>query len=84
MCAACGIVERLTTVQRLAIPSLLVRRDVLVKSPTGTGKTLAYAIPLIHDLQVDRSRTLMTEPNWVEMPTSLILCEAALGVLRAV
>ena len=24
---------------------------VLVNSPTGTGKTLAYAIPIIHDLQ---------------------------------
>ena len=27
-------------------------RDALVKAPTGTGKTLAYLAPMVHDLQV--------------------------------
>lgn len=41
----------LTPAQQLAAPFLLCGRDVLLKSPTGTGKTLAYAVPIVHDLQ---------------------------------
>jgi superfamily II DNA/RNA helicase len=33
-------------VQRLVVPDALAGRDVLVKSPTGSGKTLGFAIPL--------------------------------------
>ncbi|GFU45015.1 probable ATP-dependent RNA helicase DDX31 [Nephila pilipes] len=40
-----------TKVQEETIPVLLEGRDVLVKSCTGTGKTLAYAIPLVQKLQ---------------------------------
>lgn len=43
-------IAKLTLVQQRAIPLLLRRRDLLVHSPTGTGKTLAYAIPVVHDL----------------------------------
>jgi len=41
----------MTSVQKAAIPSLLEGRDVFVKSKTGTGKTLTYAVPVIHSLQ---------------------------------
>jgi hypothetical protein len=44
-------VVKLTEVQKQAIPVLLRRRDLMVNSATGTGKTLAYAIPVVHDLQ---------------------------------
>ena len=44
-------IESLTTVQKMALPSLLKRRDCLIKSATGTGKTLCYAVPMVHDLQ---------------------------------
>eukprot|EP00039_Didymoeca_costata_P018016 m.331797 g.331797 ORF g.331797 m.331797 type:complete len:728 (+) comp16795_c0_seq1:223-2406(+) len=44
-------IEKLTQVQKLTIPTLLRRRDALVQSATGTGKTLCYGIPVIHDLQ---------------------------------
>ena len=33
-------------VQRQAIPALLKGRDVLARAQTGTGKTLAFLIPL--------------------------------------
>lgn len=43
--------SNLTAPQQLAIPLLLTAHDVLLKSPTGTGKTLAYAVPIVNDLQ---------------------------------
>ena len=43
-------IERPTAVQEKACPAILSGKDVLIKSPTGTGKTLAYVIPLIQRL----------------------------------
>ncbi len=42
--------ERPTRVQRLSIPPMLAGRDVLVRAATGSGKTLSYLLPIIHDL----------------------------------
>lgn len=39
-----------TPVQAQAIPPLLERRDVVATAQTGTGKTLAFAIPIIEVL----------------------------------
>ncbi|KAL4138695.1 hypothetical protein PRIC2_002199 [Phytophthora ramorum] len=39
-----------TSVQMQAIPSLLLRRDVLATAPTGSGKTAAFAIPILGNL----------------------------------
>lgn len=36
-----------TSVQEKAIPAILEGKDVVVQSPTGTGKTLAYVLPLL-------------------------------------
>lgn len=44
--AAAGIGEP-TEVQRQAIPQLLAGKDGVLVSPTGTGKTLAYLLPLL-------------------------------------
>lgn len=44
-------VTRATKVQEETIPVLLDGHDILVKSCTGTGKTLAYAIPVVQKLQ---------------------------------
>jgi hypothetical protein len=41
---------KMTRPQRLALPHLLSGQDVLLKSPTGTGKTLAYLIPMVQYL----------------------------------
>lgn len=43
-----------TPVQEKVIPFMLEGRDVLVESPTGTGKTLAYVIPIIEKMQVEK------------------------------
>ncbi|ETN18561.1 hypothetical protein PPTG_04135 [Phytophthora nicotianae INRA-310] len=39
-----------TSVQMQAIPSFLLRRDVLATAPTGSGKTAAFAIPILANL----------------------------------
>src|SRR3954468_10683566 len=40
--------EEPTPVQREAIPPLLEGRDVLGQAATGTGKTAAFALPILH------------------------------------
>jgi len=40
--------EEPTDIQRESIPPLLAGRDVLGQAATGTGKTAAFALPLLH------------------------------------
>lgn len=42
--------ERPTSIQVSAIKHLLDGRDALIKAQTGSGKTVAYALPIIHNL----------------------------------
>jgi ATP-dependent RNA helicase RhlE len=50
---ACGMPHP-SAVQSAAIPVLLEGRDALVSAPTGSGKTAAYALPLVQ-LLIDRA-----------------------------
>jgi ATP-dependent RNA helicase DeaD len=43
--------EEPTPIQRQAIPPLLAGRDVLGQAATGTGKTAAFALPLLQRLE---------------------------------
>lgn len=43
-------------VQEEVIPNLLNKRDVLVKSKTGSGKTAAYAIPLLQTITWEENK----------------------------
>jgi ATP-dependent RNA helicase DeaD len=45
--------EEPTPVQREAIPPLLKGRDLLGQAATGTGKTAAFALPLLHRVTID-------------------------------
>src|SRR5688572_33272841 len=53
--------EEPTPVQRETIPLLLEGRDLLAQAATGTGKTAAFALPMLHRLSTlgaeDRRRT---------------------------
>lgn len=42
--------REMTEVQQKAIPPMLEGRDVIAKAPTGTGKTCAFGIPLIEQI----------------------------------
>ncbi|MPC16661.1 putative ATP-dependent RNA helicase DDX31 [Portunus trituberculatus] len=46
----------MTSVQQQAIPSILGGKDTLVKSQTGSGKTLTYALPILHSLMMQMPR----------------------------
>ena len=43
-----------TAIQGKAIPIALAGRDLLGIAQTGTGKTAAFALPIIHRLAADR------------------------------
>jgi ATP-dependent RNA helicase DeaD len=47
--------EEPTPIQREAIPLLLAGRDLLAEAPTGTGKTAAFALPMLAGLGTGRS-----------------------------
>jgi ATP-dependent RNA helicase DeaD len=51
--AGSGIQEP-TEVQQQAIPPALTGRDMMVQAQTGTGKTLAFLLPLLKTVQVTR------------------------------
>ncbi|MBN3525551.1 DEAD/DEAH box helicase [Paenibacillus apiarius] len=46
-----------TPIQAEAIPAALAGRDVLAGSQTGTGKTLAYLLPLLMNIDKDQRTT---------------------------
>ncbi|MGZ8379410.1 MAG: DEAD/DEAH box helicase [Gemmatirosa sp.] len=48
--------EEPTPIQRATIPLLLSGRDVLGQAATGTGKTAAFALPLLHRLMTQADR----------------------------
>ncbi len=45
--------ETATPVQAKTIPALMAWEDVIAKAPTGTGKTLAFGIPLIEHVNTE-------------------------------
>jgi ATP-dependent RNA helicase DeaD len=47
--------EEPTPIQREAIPPLIEGRDLLGQAATGTGKTAAFALPVLQRLTTDRS-----------------------------
>src|ERR1700723_2882421 len=52
--ASCGF-SIPTPVQAAAIPTALAGKDVLATAQTGTGKTLAFLIPVIERLLLDKT-----------------------------
>ncbi|WP_432360901.1 DEAD/DEAH box helicase [Sporosarcina sp. UB5] len=49
--------ERETPIQTQMIPELLNGRDVVAESPTGTGKTLAYVLPILQQVDGKKMQT---------------------------
>ena len=90
--------EEPTPVQLAAIPPLLEGRDLLAEAPTGTGKTAAFALPMLQRLALrldaDREagrpadgRGVPREGTRASRPTSLVLAptrELAMQVAEAV
>ena len=62
--------EEPTPVQEAAIPPLLAGRDLLAEAPTGTGKTAAFALPILNALAVrlDAARAAGERPDGRGVP----------------
>ena len=70
--------EEPTPIQQAAIPAMLTGDDMLGKAATGTGKTAAFALPILHRIGPDAT---------AKDPTALILVptrELAMQVSEAV
>lgn len=46
-----------TPIQARAIPVLLGGKDLVAQSQTGTGKTLAFLLPLLENIAADKAYT---------------------------
>lgn len=46
-----------TPIQQKAIPVLLDEKNVMMQAPTGTGKTYAFLLPIIAQIDVDLKKT---------------------------
>jgi ATP-dependent RNA helicase DeaD len=71
--------EEPTPVQRETIPLLLEGRDLLGQAATGTGKTAAFALPMLHRINKDKRNSRETA-GLVLVPTR----ELAMQVAEAV
>ena len=71
--------EEPTPVQRETIPLLLAGRDLLGQAATGTGKTAAFALPMLHRIHQDAPAVRQTS-GLVLVPTR----ELAMQVAEAV
>ncbi|HEY1685822.1 MAG TPA: DEAD/DEAH box helicase [Tepidisphaeraceae bacterium] len=58
-----------TPIQAQAIPHVLEGKDVLGCAQTGTGKTAAFALPILHRLSIKQPTGVM-----VRKPRCLVLC----------
>ena len=70
--------EEATAIQREAIPPLVAGRDVLGQAATGTGKTAAFALPMLH--RIGRSGDHPVVRGLILVPTR----ELAMQVAEAV
>ncbi|MEO7964046.1 MAG: DEAD/DEAH box helicase [Gemmatimonadaceae bacterium] len=73
--------EEPTPIQRAAIPPFLEGSDILAQAATGTGKTAAFALPLLHRITPDapaRDRTTAL----VLVPTRELAMQVAEAVHR--
>ena len=71
--------EEPTPIQAEAIPPMLAGRDLLGQAATGTGKTAAFALPILNALESNRGRS--------SAPTALVLVptrELAMQVSEAI
>ena len=74
--------EEPTPIQVAAIPPLLAGRDVLAQAATGTGKTAAFALPMLHRLAAESPRQGRAVFGLVLVPTRELAMQVAEAVHR--
>ncbi len=73
--------EEPTPIQERAIPPLLAGRDLLAQAATGTGKTAAFALPMLHRLATE-GRPKKSPFGLVLVPTRELAMQVADAVHR--
>ncbi|HVF40084.1 MAG TPA: DEAD/DEAH box helicase [Gemmatimonadaceae bacterium] len=76
--------EEPTPIQREAIPQLIEGRDLLGQAATGTGKTAAFALPIIEQISTDADRNA-TRPRvsaLILVPTRELAMQVAEAIHR--
>lgn len=75
-----------TEIQNLAIPKILQGSDLLIESPTGTGKTASFVIPILEklqrgDLPLNQTSVLVISPTReLALQTALVFEKLAKGL----
>ena len=69
--------EEPTPVQRETIPLLLEGRDLLGQAATGTGKTAAFALPMLHRIAAEGARARHRASGLVLVPTRELAMQVA-------
>jgi ATP-dependent RNA helicase DeaD len=72
--------EEPTPVQRETIPHLIEGRDLVGQAATGTGKTAAFALPLLHSLDIGRGRP--TASALVLVPTRELAMQVSEAIFK--
>lgn len=53
-------IDKPTPIQELSIPKILEGKDLIASAQTGTGKTAAFILPILHKLSVEESENTNT------------------------
>jgi len=69
--------EEPTPIQREAIPILLAGRDLIGQAGTGTGKTAAFSLPLLHQLMTTPAANKAAVRGLVLVPTRELAMQVA-------
>lgn len=64
-----------TLIQEKAIPLILERKDLLIRARTGSGKTAAFAIPLIQKILLNKRTQEKQEIKGLIIAPSKELCK---------
>ncbi|XP_015067075.1 DEAD-box ATP-dependent RNA helicase 16 [Solanum pennellii] len=68
-------IDKPTPIQRVAIPLILEGKDVVARAKTGSGKTFAYLLPLLHKLFTQSSSTKNLAPTALILVPTRELCQ---------
>lgn len=72
-----------TDIQQQAIPAVLAGKDVMAAAQTGTGKTAAFTLPLLHNLANSRRRASHNQVRALVLtPTRELAAQVADNVMK--
>ncbi|KAH7849227.1 hypothetical protein Vadar_014850 [Vaccinium darrowii] len=78
-------IDNPTPIQRVAIPLILEGKDVVARAKTGSGKTFAYVLSLLHKLFSDSGlKNKLAPAAFVLVPTQELCQQVYLEILSLI